>query len=101
MVFWKRKSAEISKEDIQYREGFDNPLSPIESDLLARQMVTNQVYAYLTNLNPEWSVRVGLIAPWGEGKTTVCRWVAARALKDGHIPVWWSNPWVAKTDAEL
>ncbi|MFH1158312.1 MAG: hypothetical protein V1721_05445, partial [Pseudomonadota bacterium] len=40
---------------------------------------------------------MGLIAPWGEGKTTVAEWVAAQAEKDGHIPVWY-KPWMAKTD---
>ena len=37
-------------------------------DLLGREAVTNHVYSYLTNLDAEWSVRVGLIAPWGAGQ---------------------------------
>lgn len=100
MAFSKRQGSEEVQGSPQHREGFDNPLSDPDSDMLGRKKIVNQVYAHLTNLEPEWSVRVGLLAPWGEGKTTVCKWVASRAKKDGHIPVWYS-PWSAKTDSEL
>lgn len=97
----KAKKADEAKINIkEQREGFDNPLSSAEMDLLGRRFITQQVYSHLTNLEPEWSVRVGLLAPWGEGKTTVCRWIIERAKGDGHIPVIYS-PWSAKTDSEL
>lgn len=83
-----------------HKSGFDNPLTNPDDDQLNRKRFINQIYPYLTNLEPEWSVRVGLLAPWGEGKTTVCRWIAKQAKKDGHIPVWFS-PWSARTDAQL
>ena len=82
------------------RGGFDNPLFSAEMDLLERRFITQQVYSHLTNLEPKWSVRVGLLAPWGEGKTTLCHWIIEKAKRDGHIPVLYS-PWSAKTDAEL
>ena len=81
--------------------GFDNPLVAQKDDRLEREDVANHAYSYLTNLDANWSVRVGLIAPWGEGKTTISEWVAARAKTDGHIAVWWRNPWAAQSDAEL
>ncbi|GAB4182124.1 MAG: hypothetical protein Tsb002_02950 [Wenzhouxiangellaceae bacterium] len=98
----KESKQEINREpfEIKYKSGFDNPLSDIAGDKLDRQRLINQIYPYLIDLEPEWSVRVGLLAPWGEGKTTVCQWIAQQAAKDGHIPVWFS-PWSARTDAEL
>ena len=96
----KRKKTERSSPPAQHRIGFDNPLSDPDDDQLDRKRFINQIYPYLTSLESEWSVRVGLVAPWGEGKTTVCRWVAHQAVKDGHIPVWFS-PWAARTDAQL
>lgn len=86
--------------EILHKSGFDNPLTNPDDDQLNRKRFINQIYPYLTNLKPEWSVRVGLLAPWGEGKTTVCRWIAKQAEKDGHIPVWFC-PWSARTDAQL
>lgn len=87
------------KKDTE-QKGFDNPISDIKSDKLGRQPLMQQVYAHLTDLEPNWSVRVGLIAPWGEGKTTICNWIVNQAETDDHIVVQFS-PWVAKTDKEL
>jgi predicted KAP-like P-loop ATPase len=101
MAFWQPKQRNLGNKDDAPRAGFDNPLSDPHYDLLERKSVTNHVYAYLTEIDPKWSVRVGLIAPWGEGKTTIGEWIAERALKEGHIPVWWRDPWTANTDAEL
>lgn len=96
-----QKAGDKAKDDKQkQREGFDNPLASPEMDLLGRRTLTQQVYSHLTNLEPEWSVRVGLLAPWGEGKTTVCDWIIKKAKSDGYIPVKYS-PWAAKTDSEL
>lgn len=96
----KRKKDEQPNSPARYSDGYDNPLSDPDNDRLGRKRFINQIYPYLTDLESEWSVRVGLLAPWGEGKTTVCRWIAERAKKDGHIPVWLS-PWAARTDAQL
>jgi len=96
----KHKKTEQSSPPVQHRAGFDNPLSNPDDDRLDRKRFINQIYPYLTSLESGWSVRVGLLATWGEGKTTLCRWVAQQAVKDGHIPVWFS-PWTARTDAEL
>ena len=100
--FFDKSENSLRSDESETRSGgFDNPLIDEKYDLLGREAVTNHVYSYLTNLDAEWSVRVGLIAPWGAGKTTIGEWVAARAIKEGHIPVWWRDPWTAKTDAEL
>ncbi|MGB4057261.1 MAG: P-loop NTPase fold protein [Alphaproteobacteria bacterium] len=88
------------KSETRYKAGFDNPLSDPDFDQLDRKRLISHIYSHLTNLEPEWSVRVGFLAPWGAGKTTICRWVASEAEKDGHIPVFFS-PWAARTDGEL
>ena len=96
-----KKNIDLNKKSLPIREGFDSPVNKVEFDFLGRRRIANRIYSHLTDLDPDWSVRVGLIAPWGEGKTTVARWVADCAEQDGHIAVWWSNPWAAKTDAEI
>lgn len=67
---------------------------------MGRRKFAEQIYAHLTNLEPDWSVRVGLLAAWGAGKTTICKWVVKKAENEGHIPIWFS-PWSARTDDEL
>ncbi len=89
-----------NKVKSQHKPGFDNPLSDPDFDQLDRKRLISHIYSHLTNLEPEWSVRVGLLAPWGAGKTTICRWVASEAEKEGHIPVFFS-PWAARSDGEL
>ncbi|MDP1752192.1 MAG: P-loop NTPase fold protein, partial [Reyranella sp.] len=54
----------------------------------------------LTELPIDWSVRVGLLGKWGEGKTSVANWVARSAASDGHLVVWY-NPWNVKSDSQL
>ena len=98
MVKEKKKIEQVEKFDA--RKGFDNPLANFQLDLLDRRCITQQVYSHLTDLESEWSIRVGLLAPWGEGKTTICRWIIEKAKADGHIPVLYS-PYSAKTDSEL
>lgn len=99
MVIFSRAQETKSQNDA-HKAGFDNPLSDPDYDQLDRKRLIGSIYAHLTNLEPEWSVRVGLLAPWGAGKTTICRWVASEAEKDGHIPIFFS-PWAARTDGEL
>ncbi len=99
-MFNLKKKKVLAPQKPPQKAGFDNPLSDPADDKLGRRKLINQIYPYLTNLEPNWSVRVGLLAQWGEGKTTICKWIAQQAIKDGHIPVWFS-PWSARTDAQL
>jgi hypothetical protein len=75
-------------------EGYDQPT---ENDLLGRLPIIERIYDALISVPSDWSVRVALYAPYGEGKTSVCKVVAAMAERDGH-GVMFFNPW-ADTDA--
>lgn len=80
--------------------GYDDPLLDIQEDALGRNYIVTQLYSRLTNLRPEWTVRVGLIGAWGQGKTTIANWVVKKAKEDGHIVVWY-NPWGVKSESEI
>lgn len=97
LPFFKKKKPVVTVDE---KDGFDNPLSDPAGDQLGRKRFAEQVYSHLTNLEADWSVRVGLLAPWGEGKSTVASWVAKRAEEEGHIVASY-KPWAARTDAEL
>jgi hypothetical protein len=80
--------------------GFDSALDRLEDDQLDRRRVARQIYAMLTDLSPEWSVRVGLFGSWGSGKTSIALWVKKLAEVDEHLPIWF-NPWAVRTLGEL
>jgi ABC-type Na+ transport system ATPase subunit NatA len=49
---------------------------------------------------PEWSVRIGVFAKWGEGKTTMLRFLEQMAVGESYIPVRFA-PWSARTWDDL
>lgn len=63
------------------------PLDDPANDRLGRGEFANRVYRLLIDCPPEWPVRVGLMGDWGEGKTTVARFVVRLARADGHLVV--------------
>jgi hypothetical protein len=80
--------------------GYDSPVSQREEDLLDRWRLASEVLDILREAPPEWSVRVGVYGPWGEGKTSVLRFLETMALGEGHVVVWF-NPWAARDRQEL
>ena len=101
--FWSRVNAPAS---IQSRAeptavgGYDAALADEPSDLLGRRHVARRVHRLLTGTPAGWSVRVGLLGGWGEGKTTVAKWAKAAAELDGHLVAWFS-PTASATASEL
>jgi hypothetical protein len=97
MAFWTRKKGnELESSGDTPATGFDKAKELQVEDRLDRIRVSDRVFTLLTELPHEWSVRVGLLGSWGEGKTTVCNWIARRAQAAGHIVIWY-NPWSART----
>lgn len=80
--------------------GYDAALADEPSDLLGRRHVARRVHRLLTGTPAGWSVRVGLLGGWGEGKTTVAKWAKAAAERDGHLVAWFS-PTASATADEL
>ena len=81
-------------------EGYDAALADERSDLLGRRHAARRVHRLLTGTPAGWSVRVGLLGHWGEGKTTVAKWARAAAERDGHLVAWFS-PTASATADEL
>lgn len=77
--------------------GYDAPQLKREDDFLDRWRFA----AYLfTIVRVEWSVRIGVFAKWGEGKTTVLRFLEQMAVREQFIPVRFS-PWSAHSWDDL
>jgi hypothetical protein len=49
---------------------------------------------------PDWSVRIGIFGKWGEGKSTVLRFVETMQNGTGNI-VFWFNPWAIQSLNDL
>jgi hypothetical protein len=80
--------------------GHDQVVADEELDRLGRRHVALRLYQQLIGKPKDWSVRVGLLGAWGEGKTTVATWVANRARSEGHIAVFYS-PTIALSREEI
>jgi len=80
--------------------GYDAPEDSIERDYLGRRRVATTIYDLLVNTPQDWSIRVGLFGAWGEGKTSVCKFVEQRANAGGHIVLWF-NPWHVNNIGDL
>lgn len=72
-------------------QGFDQPSAV---DDLNRHGLVERVYRSLTEVPQDWSVRVGLYAEYGEGKTSVACQIVDRSLADHHA-IFYFSPWAA------
>jgi KAP family P-loop domain len=79
--------------------GYDVPASRSE-DLLGRWSFARQAYRIIDQTPASWSVRLGIHGKWGDGKTTVLRYIRSLAGDDNHVIVAFT-PWSAKTRDEL
>ena len=101
LKFWKpREKEDCAGPTSGDSDGYDAPESDPAKDHLGRQQVAAIIYRLLVDTPQDWSTRVGLFGAWGEGKTTVCKFVEQRAQADGHLLLWF-NPWSARTLDEL
>jgi predicted KAP-like P-loop ATPase len=80
--------------------GYDAPEEDLGRDYLGRRQVAATLYNLVVGTPQDWSTRVGLFGAWGEGKTTVCKFVERLARDDGHIVLWF-DPWAARSIDEL
>jgi hypothetical protein len=80
--------------------GFDAPEEALERDYLERRQIAATVYNLLVTAPQDWSMRVGVFGAWGEGKTTVCKFIDGLARSEGHIVLWF-NPWTANSMDQL
>src|SRR5262245_2072488 len=78
----------------------DAPATRREHDRLRRWNLAKTIYDLVRACPREWSPRVGLYGGWGEGKTSVLKFIENLALGEG-VPVLWFSPWNAKDKVEL
>lgn len=80
--------------------GYDQPVPDTKSDRLDRVRLSEHVLKLLTLLPEDFSIRVGIVGPWGDGKTTIARWASNAAESEGHLVVWF-NPWSVRTADQM
>jgi KAP-like P-loop domain-containing protein len=78
----------------------DAPIAKREDDRLRRWNLAKTIYDLVRACPREWSPRVGLYGGWGEGKTSVLKFIESLAVAEG-VPVLWFSPWNAQDKVEL
>ncbi|MCH8843011.1 MAG: hypothetical protein IID61_08545, partial [SAR324 cluster bacterium] len=68
-------------------DGLENPIHSSIDDDLDRFALVNRLYSLIVSIPGDWSVRIGLYAPWGQGKTSILNLLSERVSKDGHLVV--------------
>ena len=82
------------------RPGPDAPVALKKEDHLQRWRFARGPYDLIKTSPPEWSLRIGVYGRWGEGKTTVLRFLETMAREDKY-PVAWFNPWATENRAAM
>jgi hypothetical protein len=80
--------------------GYDAPPLERKDDVLGRWRLAGELFGIVRETPAEWSVRLGVFARWGEGKTTMLRFLERMALVENYIPVRFA-PWAARTWDDL
>ncbi len=72
-------------------QSFESPVSQMSDDLLDRWRLAKDVYAVISETPKDWSCRIGIYGKWGDGKTSLLKFVETQADSDGLIS-FWVNP---------
>ena len=80
--------------------GYDAPQRERQDDFLGRWRFAADVFRVANETPKDWSVRLGIFAKWGEGKTTILRFIERMAASEEYIPVWFA-PWSARSWDDL
>lgn len=79
---------------------FDTPVQKQEEDNLGRWGFAKNIYHLISSAPDEWSLRIAVFGSWGEGKTSILKFIENMAQKDNHV-VSWFNPWEADSRQTL
>ena len=77
------------KNDLPNR--VDSPLVDPKEDCLDRKRIAERIFRLIDNTPPNTSLRVGVLGPWGSGKTTVLNFIKYQCEKEN--PVAFFCPW--------
>jgi hypothetical protein len=81
--------------------GPDDPVGKRAEDILGRWNLARSIYDLIRNSPPDWSLRIGVYGRWGEGKTSVLRFVETLATVDRSAVIVWFNPWAIGATEEI
>lgn len=79
--------------------GHDAPIATREQDFYDRWATATAISQIIEAAPPEWSTRIGLSAPWGDGKTSVLNFLEGQQKTAGNIVIRYA-PWGARTPDE-
>lgn len=78
----------------------DRAIADRAEDVLGRWGIAKTIYELIADAQTDSALRIGVYGSWGEGKTSVLRFIESLCLKAG-IPVCWFSVWSAQTQPEL
>jgi hypothetical protein len=78
----------------------DTPVTERHGDVLGRWGLAKSIFDLVNTVEDVSALRVGVYGGWGEGKTSVLRFVETQA-NQAQIPVCWFPVWAAQTPSEL
>jgi predicted KAP-like P-loop ATPase len=78
----------------------DRALANRADDILGRWGIAKTIYDLIANTQTDSALRIGVYGSWGEGKTSVLRFVETLCTK-ANIPVCWFSVWPAQTQRDL
>src|SRR5213594_1464801 len=78
----------------------DQPETDPSRDALRRSALARTIYELIDSGLPGEPLRIGVYGDWGEGKSTVLRFIE-HFCRQAEIPLIWFNPWAAKDTAGL
>jgi hypothetical protein len=85
----------------EYRmDGHDAPVQEKEQDYYDRWTVARSISRIIEEAPLEWSTRIGLTGPWGEGKSSVLNFLEQQQRSAGSIVLRYA-PWGAATPEEV
>ncbi|PQA77527.1 P-loop NTPase fold protein [Rhodoferax sp. TS-BS-61-7] len=85
---------------ITSQTGHDAPIADRAEDFYDRWPVAKSISRIIATAPSKWSTRIGLFAPWGDGKTSVLNFVEQQQLEAGNIVIRYT-PWGASTPDEV
>jgi hypothetical protein len=80
--------------------GHDAPVTDRSEDFYDRWPVARSISRIIETAPPEWSTRIGLFGPWGDGKTSVLNFLEKQQRESGNIVIRYA-PWGASTPDEV
>lgn len=79
----------------------DEPIEGKGQDVLGRAQLASVIAGEVRQLDPSRGAVVGILGPWGSGKTSLINLIRAELDREPRIPVLDFNPWLFSGTAEL